>query len=226
MPSQQHYYFALAAIHLFACASAGPSADPEEHTAERSQELHDWAAARQLLNDKYNSLPPEVLDALGNSLGGVHQCDWWSDQRSDCAYLEFEGGRIYMNQDYQQGAYVMYGDIYQTWLNSGRERYLGTPITDETGTPDGRGRFNHFSLVSIYWTPEYGAHVVWPDVRYGWSKTGWEQGPWGYPTAEQYDNEWNNGRCGPNPLAYPLKTQDFEYGFACADIDRQWFVPW
>ncbi len=37
---------------------------------------------------------------------------------------------------------------------------LGLPLTDETGTPDGIGRFNHFQGGSIYWTPATGAAMV------------------------------------------------------------------
>ena len=44
------------------------------------------------------------------------------------------------------------------WASLGWERsFLGYPLTDETGTPDGVGRYNHFQGGSVYWTPGTGA---------------------------------------------------------------------
>jgi uncharacterized protein with LGFP repeats len=54
-------------------------------------------------------------------------------------------------------------------------------------TPDGVGRFAHFSNASIYWTPATGAHVVQGDIRNHWAKLGWEKSHLGYPTSDEYD---------------------------------------
>ena len=43
--------------------------------------------------------------------------------------------------------------------------FLHYPVTDETGTPDGVGRFNHFEGGSIYWTPGTGAKEVHGAIR-------------------------------------------------------------
>src|SRR5262245_13445851 len=44
------------------------------------------------------------------------------------------------------GAWAIYGDIRKKWAALGWERSpLGYPTTDELGTPDGVGRFNHFT---------------------------------------------------------------------------------
>jgi uncharacterized protein with LGFP repeats len=51
------------------------------------------------------------------------------------------------------------GAIRDKWLAlGGPSSFLGQPLTDELGTPDGVGRFNHFQGGSIYWTPTIGAH--------------------------------------------------------------------
>jgi hypothetical protein len=63
---------------------------------------------------------------------------------------------------------------------------LGLPVTDELGTPDGAGRFNHFAGGSIYWSPRTGPMAVWGKVRDRWAATGWERGPFGYPTMDQH----------------------------------------
>jgi hypothetical protein len=70
----------------------------------------------------------------------------------------------------------------------GRERF-GYPVTDESATPDGRGRYNHFSpsnrssQSSIYWTTATGAHEVYGQIRALWSSLGWERSWLGYPTS-------------------------------------------
>lgn len=71
-------------------------------------------------------------------------------------FRHFEGGSIYATLE--TGAHEVRGGIRQKWAELGWERgFLGYPTTDETPTPDGRGRFNHFEHGSIYWTPEGGA---------------------------------------------------------------------
>ena len=80
----------------------------------------------------------------------------------------------------------IHGIIRDHWAALGWERgVLGYPITDETGTPDGVGRFNHFSNNgSIYWTPTTGAHEVHGLIRSRWASLGWERGCLGYPISD------------------------------------------
>jgi uncharacterized protein with LGFP repeats len=66
---------------------------------------------------------------------------------------------------------------------------MGYPVTDETGTPDGIGRYNHFTGgagASIYWTPATGAWSVHGGIRGRWAAQGWERGPLGYPVSDEY----------------------------------------
>ncbi|WP_298516345.1 hypothetical protein [uncultured Kordia sp.] len=78
----------------------------------------------------------------------------------------------------------------------GPNNALALPVTDETATPDGRGRFNHFSgNGSIYWHPATGPKLVRGAIRHTWAKTGWERGIYGYPTSDEIridpkKNEW------------------------------------
>ncbi len=73
-------------------------------------------------------------------------------------FNHFQGGSIYWTPE--TGAHEVHGAIRRKWRELGWERsFLGYPTTDETPTPDGRGRFNHFQGGSIYWTPETGAEV-------------------------------------------------------------------
>lgn len=63
---------------------------------------------------------------------------------------------------------------------------MGYPVTDETPTPDGVGRYNHFIGGSVYWTPATGAHEVHGPIRAKWASMGWETSALGYPTSEVY----------------------------------------
>jgi len=73
-------------------------------------------------------------------------------------FRHFEGGSIYVSLG--TDAHEVHGAIRGKWEELEWERgFLGYPVTDETPTPDGRGRFNPFEGGSIYWTPETGARV-------------------------------------------------------------------
>jgi hypothetical protein len=71
---------------------------------------------------------------------------------------------------------------------------LGYPVTDETMTPDGIGRYNHFQNGSIYWTPLTGAHEVHGLIRGRWASLGWERSALGYPVSDETDEVDGSGR--------------------------------
>ncbi|MCG7438288.1 LGFP repeat-containing protein [Corynebacterium freneyi] len=97
-------------------------------------------------------------------------------------YNDFEGGSIYWSPN--SGANQIEGKIRERWYGLNRESgILGYPVTDETGTPDGVGKFNGFERGSIYWTPETGAHPVTGRIYDYWSNAGWENSTFGYPTS-------------------------------------------
>jgi hypothetical protein len=104
-------------------------------------------------------------------------------------YNHFQGGSIYWTPS--TGAWSVRGAIRDHWQALGWETgVLGYPTTDENTTPDGIGRYNHFNkngtLGSIYWTPSLGAHEVHGNIRIFWANQGWETGPLGYPTSDEY----------------------------------------
>ncbi|MDP9149745.1 MAG: hypothetical protein M3O36_07385 [Myxococcota bacterium] len=124
-------------------------------------------------------------------------------------------GSIYWTPFY--GAWSVHGAIRGKWASAGWERGVGYPVTDETGTPDGAGRFNHFndlsggsvfvppgsqhlSNASVYWTPWTGAYVVRGAIRAAWANQGWENGALGYPISDEYSIA--GGR-----------ESDFEFGY-------------
>jgi len=68
---------------------------------------------------------------------------------------------------------------------------LGFPATNESVTPDGVGRYNHFAGSapagsSIYWTPSTGPQEVLGAIRVRWSQLGWERSYLGYPTSGEF----------------------------------------
>ncbi|MGI8753314.1 MAG: L,D-transpeptidase family protein [Acidimicrobiales bacterium] len=102
-------------------------------------------------------------------------------------YNSFANGRLYWSPS--TGAWSVGGAILLHYLAlGGAAGIIGYPVTDESGTPDGVGRFNHFSGsggASIYWTPTTGAWSVAGSIRGHWAYLGWEQGPMGYPTTDE-----------------------------------------
>ncbi len=84
------------------------------------------------------------------------------------------------------GAHSIHGAILDKWASMGWENsVLGFPTTDESGTPDGIGRFNHFTNDgSIYWTPTTGAKAIKGQIQDKWASLGWERGVLGYPTTD------------------------------------------
>jgi hypothetical protein len=86
-------------------------------------------------------------------------------------------------------------EIYNKWAATAWERGpLGYPTTDETGTPDGIGHYNHFQNGSIYWTPLTGAYEVHGAIRDRWSSLGWERSALGYPISDETDEVDGSGR--------------------------------
>ena len=105
--------------------------------------------------------------------------------RSIGRFSVFEQGSIYWTP--QHGAFEVHGKIRDEWAATGWEAgLLGYPLSDETPTPDGVGRFNVFEQGSIYWTPQLGAHEVHGRIRDAWANAGWEAGSLGYPISDEY----------------------------------------
>ena len=100
-------------------------------------------------------------------------------------YQHFQHGSIYYSKE--TGAFEVHGLIREKYAALGWENsFLGFPATDETTTPDGLGRFNHFQGGSIYWTPETGAWEVHGAIRDRWAELGWERSFLGYPVSDEF----------------------------------------
>jgi len=119
---------------------------------------------------------------LGTPLNSEYSVPGVSGARME----DFEDGQIYWSPS--TGAHEVHGAILDKYLEWGGPASYGLPVTDETTTPDGVGRFNHFDGGrSIYWTPGTGAHTVYGSIREEWRSLGWELGILGYPTSDESD---------------------------------------
>jgi len=148
-----------------------------------------------------HQLWPQLANTLGvpvdkpscsaaGSIGDTVAANPWL---GDCLTAEYPvaGGRV---QDFRfgrvfasdAGTFPVAGAIGGAYQGSGGPAGpLGFPKTGENGTPDGRGRFNHFQHGSIYWTPQTGAHAIRGVLLDEWARQGWEGGPLGYPVFDE-----------------------------------------
>jgi uncharacterized protein with LGFP repeats len=99
-------------------------------------------------------------------------------------WQEFRNGRLYASP--QTGVHQIEGEILATYLALGGPAALGLPVTDESASASGRGRYNHVAIGgSIYWSPTTGARLVFGAIRDAWAATGWDTGPLGFPTSNE-----------------------------------------
>jgi hypothetical protein len=133
--------------------------------------------------------------ALGgcNSVLGAPTSDEMVTPDNIGRYNVFEHGSIYWTQ--ATGAWEVHGTIRDKYKDLGWEASaLGYPVSDEGGTPDGKGRYNAFQNGSIYWTQATGAHEVHGAIRDKWRDLGWEAGVLGYPTSDEHDGDHPGAR--------------------------------
>jgi uncharacterized protein with LGFP repeats len=76
----------------------------------------------------------------------------------------------------------------------GARSVLGLPATNELTTPNGVGKVNHFQGGSIFYSPATGANEITIGIRDAWARTGWENGPLGFPTTGQLTTPNGVGR--------------------------------
>lgn len=118
---------------------------------------------------------------LGNPVGAQYPITGGIGQN-------YKAGRMYYTP--ATGAHALRGAILAGYLTlGGPAGPVGVPTTDELGSADSAGRYNHFTGsggVSIYWTATTGAHEVKGAIRTRWAALGWEQGRLGYPTSNEY----------------------------------------
>lgn len=125
-----------------------------------------------------------AIEAKASQLGGLPGAPGTFGVVAGGWVQTYEGCDIYYSE--ATGAHEVHGDIRAKYnFLGGAAGRLGLPLTDETGTPDGVGRYNHFQNGSIYWTPHTGPMMVAGRIRDVWAAQGWERGTLGYPVADE-----------------------------------------
>src|SRR5213592_1484691 len=133
-------------------------------------------------------------------------------------FRHFQNGSIYWSPE--SGAHEVHGLIRAKWAQLGWEKsFLGYPVTDETGTPDNSGRYNHFQNGSIYWkggaTEAFEVHGA---IRDKWASLGWERSALGYPITDEGTTEFSwaappgQPSPPPTPPGRPGRYSDFQHG--------------
>ena len=81
--------------------------------------------------------------------------------------------------------FIVHGEIAKKYGEmSVANSKLGYPTSDEM--PLRGGAFQRFEHGNIYWSPQTGAHVIYYGPIFDkWGESGWENGPFGYPTEDQ-----------------------------------------
>lgn len=100
---------------------------------------------------------------------------------------EFQNGAVYVAFSNAIGSAIKNGPIRDKWNSVGAETpgsLLGYLTGDEIPLPDGQGRMARFERGVIYWSPNTGAHPVTGNILQDWTQLGYEQGIYGYPTAD------------------------------------------
>lgn len=115
---------------------------------------------------------------------------------------QYQGGYIYTHNNVLPVQAGIQGRIYDKWQEMGAQNgLLGYPITSETPTPDGIGRYNLFQKGMMVWHPKFGAHAITGDVLLQWVYSGAINGDVGYPIADPGEKDSDG-----------WKTQKFEKG--------------
>jgi uncharacterized protein with LGFP repeats len=136
-------------------------------------------AVRGAIRDKWGSLGFE-RGSLGFPVTGEIPL-------VDGAGSVFQRGTVYFSP--ATGAHVVRGAVLDAWAATGAQNGpLGYPLTDESavGRAGSGGAANHFQGGSVYWSRGTGAHAVQGAIRDAWARTGWEMGPLGFPTSNEY----------------------------------------
>ena len=134
---------------------------------------------------------------------GYPKTDETTNSNNTGRFNIFQGGAITWLKGADE-AFETHGAIRNKWGQFDFEKgFLGFATTDETKTPDGIGRFNHFQNGSIYWKPSISAHEIHGLIRDLWASLGWERNAeLGYPISDELPTKPGSGN----------RYSDFENG--------------
>ncbi len=129
-----------------------------------------------LIRDRYLAVAAE-----NGPLGYPTSSELRTSGRSG-AFNTFQNGAIYWSGP--TGAHEVRGAIRHHWNVLGAQNgFLGFPVSGEVALRG--GAVNRFEGGNTYWSAATGAHEVHGLIRDAYERTGWENGPLGYPTTDE-----------------------------------------
>ncbi|MGW9003969.1 SpoIID/LytB domain-containing protein [Brevibacterium casei] len=140
-----------------------------------------------------------------------------------------------------EAAYPTKGGIGAMHRSLGGDKgRLGPATGPERCTLKDRGCYQTFRSGTIHWTRATGAHATWGAIRAAWQRSGWENGPLGYPTSNEYRSgsqtrqDFQNGRITwtsrggatvvvkeAAPSSFTLKGSGFGHGVGMSQYGAQ-----
>ncbi|NLT53178.1 MAG: prolyl oligopeptidase family serine peptidase [Actinomycetales bacterium] len=154
---------------------------------EMTQAWPQYAAAVGIENVEAQCAPEGAIAALAERQPGLGPCLTGEYDVKGGKATDFRFGRVFWSQATDAHSVVgAIGAAYQA--EGGPDGTLALPTSDETVTPDGKGRFSTFQNGVIYWSPTTGAHAVRGAIRAMWADQGSERGDLGYPTTDEITN--------------------------------------
>lgn len=138
------------------------------------------------IGDRWRSLGSE------NGALGYPLMDEWCGLSAGGCYQVYEGGTMYWKSTI--GARYVTGPIRDTWGALGVEwGPMGYPTSDTVCGLRDSGCAQLFEYGSLYWSAATGGHLVRGAIRDTWGRTGFEGGPLGYPTTDEFCGIRNGG---------------------------------
>ncbi|MBT1258277.1 LGFP repeat-containing protein [Rhodococcus erythropolis] len=149
---------------------------------------------------------------------------------------EFQNGAIYVAFQNAIGSAIKNGPIRDKWNGVGAETpgsVLGYLTGDEIPLPDGQGRMARFQRGVVYWHPSTGAHPVTGAILNQWSRAGYEQSSFGYPTgdaiaqpASTVEQQFQNGRIYDSGIYIPIAANvSLSFGIPAATALQPVVLP-
>lgn len=131
-------------------------------------------------------LPKDIFDAWGSQgwEGGALGYPTEDPVETGGNYVQkFQGGYVVRTKD--KGTFPVFGEIAKKYeAISAADSRLGAPVSAEQPIPG--GAFQTFQNGAMYWSPQSGAHFILNGaIRDTWGNNGWENGEYGWPTADQ-----------------------------------------
>lgn len=154
---------------------------------EMTQAWPQFANAVGIPNVEEPCGPEGAIAALAERTPGLGPCLTDEYDVAGGKATDFRFGRVFWSQE--TGAHAVVGAIGAAYqAEDGPGGPLGLPVSGETTTPDGEGRYTQFENGVIYWSPRTGAHAIRGAVLDMWSDQGSERGDLGYPTTDEVSN--------------------------------------